>query len=425
MPRLLRNAAACGALLTVLVPAAASATTFAPPVLVSSTQAHRETSLALNPKDPKSMFLCDPSGVPAIGDNQSYFHATQDGGATWKFMRVEGGQTDARNYAYEGGDCDVAYDDGGTMYSADTWLGSLSVGHSTDGGKTWDGTPLAAAAPVVDRPWLVGGPAGTVHFTYQDVQFGMPSAIWYVKSTDYGKTFSAPIPVTTVALGGAFTWEGNLVVAPNGQDMYLVYNRRQNGAVNVAPTSEIVSVAASHDGGLTWASHEVATVPDSASYLYSSLAMDAKQNLYVVYSSRTETDQPIWLAASTDKGVTWSAPRPLSRNASGYSPWIASDPAGHLAIAWYGTPDPTEGSNTKTKWFFYWARVEGATTPNPTITTGTTTTAPIFTGASDIPEFENVRLDADGLMHLGMSAFFKPKTGGARWAAYYQRELPS
>src|SRR5690242_12256237 len=166
MPRFLRNAAALGVLFTVLIPAVASATSFAPPVLVSSTQAHRETSLALNPANPSEMFLCDPSGVPATGTNQSYFHATKDGGTTWKYMDVEGGQTDLRNYAFEGGDCDVAYDNAGTMYSADTWLGSLSVGHSTDGGKTWDGTPLAATSPVVDRPWLVGGKAGSVHFTY-------------------------------------------------------------------------------------------------------------------------------------------------------------------------------------------------------------------------------------------------------------------
>ena len=415
------------ALATMASPVAASATTFAPPVLVSSTQAARETSLAMDPQDPRQMFLCDPSGVPDTSDNQSYFHATKDAGQTWSFMRVEGGNTDLRNDAFEGGDCDVAYDAAGTMYSADTWLGSLSVGHSTDGGKTWDGTPLAAEVPVVDRPWLVGGRAGSVHFTYQDVQFGMPSAIWYVHSGDYGKTFSVPVPVTTATLDGAFSWEGNLVVSPDEQDMYLVYNRRQNGVVSTGSAAEIVSVAASHDGGQTWSSHVVANVPASASYLYSSLAMDAKQNLYVVYSSQTATDQPIWLATSTDKGVTWSPPRALSRGASGFSPWVASDPAGHVAVTWYGTPEPNaaNGGTAKTKWFFYWARVEGATTSSPVITTGPTTSTPIYTGTSAIPEFENLRLDADGRMHLGMSAYFKPKSGSARWAAYYQEELPS
>ena len=109
------------------------------------------------------MFVCDPSGVPNTSNNQSYFHLSSDGGATWAFEDVEGGSTDPRNYAYEGGDCDVAFDDAGTMYSADTWLGNLSVGHSFDAGATWSGRSLATSTPVVDRPWIVGGVEGTVY----------------------------------------------------------------------------------------------------------------------------------------------------------------------------------------------------------------------------------------------------------------------
>src|SRR5207247_8941649 len=151
------------------------------PVLVSSTQAHRETSLALSPTDPNVMAVRDPAGVPNTQNNQSYFHRSTDGGATWAFMRVETSQTDTRQYSFDGGDGDVAFDQGGAMYSADTWLGDLSVGVSRDGGQTWDGTAFAGTSPIVDRPWLVGGPPGTIHVTYQDLQCCMPSAIWYTR----------------------------------------------------------------------------------------------------------------------------------------------------------------------------------------------------------------------------------------------------
>jgi hypothetical protein len=275
---------------------------------------------------------------------------------------------------------------------------------------------------VVDRPWLVGGPAGTVHFTYEDLQCCMPAAIWYTHSTDYGKTFGAAVPVATAGIDGAFTWQGNLVVSKDQRDLYLVYNRRQNGAVTVGSTAETVWVAASHDSGVTWTSHLVATLTVSASYLYPSLAMDGAGNLHVVYAAATATDQPIWLTSSTDKGVTWSTPRPLLRGASGFSPWVAADDAGHVVVAWYGSTNPKTTTATKVDWYFYWARIEGATTASPTITAGKTTATPIYFGASDIPEFEQVRLDRAGRMHLGMSAFRKPKTGNATWAAYYQTE---
>src|SRR5688500_17141036 len=217
------------------------------PVLVSSDQAHRETSLAINPKEPSEMFICAPSGVPNTENNQSYFHATKDARKTWKPLRVEGGSDDLRNSAVEGGDCDVAYDQGGTMYSADTWLGNLSVGHSKDGGKTWQGASLATSSPIVERPWLVGTKEGTVHLTHQDVQCCMPSAIWYTRSDDYGMTFKPSVPVATVSPDGAFTWQGTLVVSPDEKDLYLVYTRRAGATDRQGP--ETVWVAASHDAG--------------------------------------------------------------------------------------------------------------------------------------------------------------------------------
>jgi hypothetical protein len=60
------------------------------PVLVSKDLAHRETSIALNPteKDPKTLFVCDPSGVPNTEHNQSYFHLSKNGGKKWSFVRV-------------------------------------------------------------------------------------------------------------------------------------------------------------------------------------------------------------------------------------------------------------------------------------------------------------------------------------------------
>jgi hypothetical protein len=173
---------------------------------------------------------------------------------------------------------------------------------------------------------------------------------------------------------------------------------------------------------VTWTSHLVATLTVSASYLYPSLAMDGAGNLHVVYAAATAADQPIWLTSSTDKGVTWSTPLPLLRGASGFSPWVAADDAGHVAVAWYGSSNPKATTATKVDWYFYWARIEGATTATPTITAGKTTATPIYFGASAIPEFEQVRLDRDGRMHLGMSAYRKPKTGSATWAAYYQAE---
>jgi BNR repeat-like domain len=394
------------------------------PVLVHSDYAHRETSLAINPKNSNHQFICAPSGVPNTEYGHSYFHVTRDGGKTWKPLEIEGEATDGRNYTFEGGDCDVAFDAGGTMYSADTWLGNLSVGRSTNNGETWEGTPLAATGLVVDRPWLVGGPKGTIHITYQDLQCCMPSAIWYTRSTDFGNTFLPTVPVAQAGPDGAFTWQGNLVVSSNGKDLYLAYTRRQGAALIGSldeQGAETLWVAKSHDSGLTWKSTLVARMANPMSYLYPSIAIDGKGHLHVVFSSRTKADRPIWYAFSKNRGDKWTKPLPLLRGAAGYSPWVVADRSGRAAIVWYGSTDPKATDSTESPWYFYWARVSGASEGSPKVTAGRTTSTPLFKGKSGIPEFENVRLDSKGRMHIGASAY-EIKGIETSWAIYHQTQ---
>ncbi|MEA2453646.1 MAG: hypothetical protein QOG04_2356 [Actinomycetota bacterium] len=399
------------------------------PVLVHKDEAHRETSLALSPTDPTLQIICSPSGVPNTSNKQSYFHLSHDGGETWEHEKVEGDTTDTRNYTFEGGDCDVEFDQGGTMYSGDTWLGDLSIGHSQDGGESWSGTAISTTGLIVDRPWLVGGPEGTLHVTYQDLQCCMPSSIWYLRSTDYGNTFTPAVPVAQAGPGGAFTWQGNFAVSPDQKDLYLVYSRRQGAAVGSLDDQgpETLWVAASHDAGQTWTSHEVTSMPVPMSYLYPSIAMDRKGWLHVVFSSMREKDRPIWYALSKDNAETWTKPIPVTTGAAGYSPWIDTDSAGNAAIVWYGSPDPKALDTGKFPWYMYWARVMNPGSRSQKILSGTTTTKPMFVGRSDIPEFEMVKVDKAGRMHIGASVFMIKSPPGVKnpdtgWGIFYQTE---
>lgn len=394
------------------------------PVLVSHSHAARETSLALSPTDPDLMFLCDPSGVPNTSRSQSHFHLSRTGGASWQLADVEPDSDDLRNYAFEGGDCDVAFDEGGTMYTADTWLGNLSVGHSRDGGQTWSGTPITTSTVIVDRPWLVGGPEGTVYLSYQDLQCCTVSAIFFTVSTDYGATFRPAIPVTTANADGAFTWEGNFVVREGGEDIFLVYTRR-----SAAPASNIdgnypeqVYVAASHDGGLTWTSHLITETDRPASFLYPSIALGPDDRLHVVYSSSRGADRPVWYATSDDDAKTWTEPVPLTDNTAGVAPWIVTDADGDALIHWLGSTDALATTSTESPWYFYWARVSEDDAGTRTIASGTTTHDPLFVGRQTMPEFNQLRVDADGMVHIGASIFRKRESGGNGWAIYYQRE---
>jgi hypothetical protein len=416
------GAAAAAALAAVATPgtAATSTTKWDPPVLVSATQAARETSLVVDPTNPKRQLVCDPSGVPATGHGQSYFHLSTDGGKHWRPTNVETAATDSRKATFEGGDCDVAFDQGGTMYSADTWLGDLSIGRSTDHGESWQGTALSGTSPIVDRPWLVGGPKGTLYVSYQDLQCCSPAAMWFMKSTDYGQTFTPAVPITTADPGGAYTWEGNFVVSPSGQDLYLVYSRRSSAGVNVEGLPkgpETMWLAHSSDGGGSWSSTLIATLPQETTTIYPAIGMDAGGNLHVVWSAPAKVGNPISYTASTDHGKTWRPPIALNPGKVGLAPWIVGGKAGQAAVAWLGSDDPKAKASGIAPYWFSYAKIK-LTRTGAIVSTGNTTKQPLFEGKQTVPEFEMIQLDKKGKLHLGMSIFSKP----GKWAVYSQSE---
>ncbi|MHB8584761.1 MAG: sialidase family protein [Thermoplasmatota archaeon] len=392
--------------------------------LINSSLANRETSIAIDPTNAQHMFLCSPSGVPNTQYRQSWFYQTVDNGSTWQYTTVKTNATDLRQQVYEGGDCDVAFDAAGTMYTADTWLGDLSIGHSFDGGKSWAGTPLAGTSPIVDRPWIVGGAAGVLHVTYQDVQFAMPTAIWYTVSNDSGSTFRPAVPVVISDPNAPLSWEGNFVVSPDGRTIDLVYTTRQLGTLAGQGTdSESVHVAQSNDGGLTWSTALIATMPHAASYLYPSIGRDAAGGLHVVFASSTDTDQPIWYSFSND-GQSWAAPVPIARGLGCYAPWVVGgSSAGTAAIEWLGSTSAVNAPNRTADWYFYAARETGAETGSPLFAWTATTSNPIFHGQQGAtPEFNQLRLDKWGNIRLGESAYFTNSAGGTGWAEFYQSE---
>ena len=383
------------------------------PVLVSATQGSLEVSLAINPRDERQLAMCAPSGVPAVHAGQSYFHRSVDAGRRWALVDVETAPADTRGAAFEGGDCDVAYDAGGTLWVADTWAGNLSIGHSRDG-RAFEGSAVTTPVPVVDRPWLVGGPPGTLYVTYQDAQCCMPSVVWLTKTTDYGRTFTPPVPVTTGTAETPYTWQGNLAVAPGGRDLYLVHSRR-SFPLHV-PGRETIALAASHDGGGTWTTSDIAELPALKTSLYPGVAVDAGGHVHAVWSATHRDTTPAFYTTSRDRGASWSRPRPLNAGASAYGAWVAGGRTGQARVAWLGT-HPTTGAG---KLYFGYAKVDRGRT----VSGGVTTTSPVG-DAHQVPEFVTVRLDRQGRMHLAMTVPREPRPGDgfvSPWTLYYQRE---
>jgi hypothetical protein len=123
----------------------------------------------------------------------------------------------------------------------------ISVSRSLNGGTTFQGARMAAAKDAnihfLDKPWMAVEPGATasatdddIHVTYTDFDFtgvtvgGGPCprdvrvAIEYVRSTDGGRNWSAPLVIEEVCQSAGLV-QGSQVEAGIGNDVYVAWER--------------------------------------------------------------------------------------------------------------------------------------------------------------------------------------------------------
>lgn len=386
-----------------------------PTVIQESTG--REMSLAVDPNNDARLLACSPTGTGVVGTgaNHSDFWLSLDAGANWTRLAVEDGAAlpDLRGFTNEGGDCDVAIAPDGTLWTVDSWLGSLAVSHSADG-TAWVGNALSAMIPVADRPWIRFDAAGRLHMTYQDVQALNPSLIWYTSTTD-GASWSVPTSVTTATADGLFTWTGDFVISDDGQHLWSIYTRRQSLVISDPAEGgpEQVWIAHSSDGGASWSSRLLSQRAGPSSFLYASLDMDEAGGLHAVWSEARANDQPTFYAHAAD-ATTWSEPVSLQDGLRTGAPWIAAGVEGVAHALWSGSPDP---AGEEQRWWFYTAAII-----NGTWTVQTTTEEPLWVGPQPLfPEFNEIMLDSLGQPQIAAVAPCETDAGNTLWCPYFQR----
>jgi hypothetical protein len=261
-----------------------------------------------------------------------------DGGASWATMaRTPGG----------GGDADLAMDADGVLYATDllsptqTLATTLPVEASFDQGASWTRVqqlaPDAGTGVSWDRQWIEADGHGHVVVTAR----GSGLAAWV--SRDAAQTFVGPIAVAADAVKS-----GKLILS-NGV-LYAPY-----------ATATDVKVASSADGGLTWASAEVAPLTGADSLHFPVLAADSAGGLYLAWAGDTPAPGDLGLyhekvqvffTSSGDGGATWRAPVQLS-DASKVAifPAIVAGAPGKVDVAYdsadfFGYPDVATPTTT-------------------------------------------------------------------------------
>ena len=239
------------------------------------------------------------------------------------------------------GDVSVTFDDRGAAYlcylvfdklgTTSYWRhgagrNGIYVRRSADGGATWDKDPVAVrvwytgnepAMQYEDMPRIFADNssgsryAGNLYVGWIEWQIDK-SIMLFARSTDRGKTWSAPIRISTQA-GFPRDDNGDVVgfhgVVDGDGTIYAVWNwgltivmaTSRDGGKSFSPSRVVQTVGPPYFGG-------TGAVPGLGRVFGFPQVGVYRSNVYISWSDFRNGDIDVFLAASRDRGRTWSSP---------------------------------------------------------------------------------------------------------------------
>jgi hypothetical protein len=332
------------------------------------------------------------------------FRRSSDGGATWEDDQFLTPYRKAHN------DPQIEVADDGVIYAA--WLNDYVPGikflKSSDRGNTWS-APIAIAGKGTkpswsDKPILAISPDG------KDVYIGFNASDAYVVySHDYGATFSKPVKTNNDT---RYWFHSGGAVAPDGAIYFAATDYSQDY------TGEAyVNVVKSTNGGQAWTTTRVATSQEMPPCAWSegcylgffgpsaALAIDKAGTIMIAYNAGEDAGQPqtMWVITSAD-GENWSSPTEVSNGSSAVNnafPALAAGPTpGDFRLAWQ---DDRNGSTTAWNTWYRRTNSGGTTWSEPVRLSDQGSGAPYkSTGGYKFPygDYFEIAVDSGGTAHV-------------------------
>jgi len=311
-----------------------------------------EPDVAADPSSPYVYVLYNRYGVTCqhCPNPQMNIRISADGGQTWApekpICTCSGvaGQWDPV----------LATSSSGTVFG--TWMNSTKIvfSKSTNHGTTWTTPLIVSGKSWADKPWMgVSANGNDVYIGYES-----RSQLFMTSSHNGGASFSTPTAVNTDS--SVYRYPNGFVVLPNGTAV-MSDSKYSGGSVKTAGPVEI-EVWRTTNGGTSWSKVTVDnTVFTGVNFETSStttVAADSAGNLVVEYSGAVSqgANNRVFTRRSTDSGATWSARTEVGNaSANGSFPAIAAKAAGDFRLTYM--------DNSTGAWnVFYRASTDGGVT---------------------------------------------------------------
>lgn len=201
---------------------------------------------------------------------------------------------------------------GGSSLVTDYFVASSADYGATFSANARINTNTAAGSKDLVDTQLCSNGNGRVYATYQNFAGGPPDLVYTAVSSDFGKTFAAPVNVTgssqaNPSTGSPFVFPADASCAPGTNNMIVTW---QGGA---AASSSNIMVARTIDGGTTWSTPQQVDLGLPAGGLglgsvFNIIAgLDTKGHAVVTWTDlRNGPPQPHF-NFSNDNGLTWQS----------------------------------------------------------------------------------------------------------------------
>ena len=280
----------------------------------------------------------------------------------------------------------MAFDNHGVLYYAGLVFNITSggvgntvlfVARYVDDGAVYDGAALITGPLFADKEWIAvdntGGTFdGNVYVAFDaNLTVTSPFATVLTRSTDGGRTFSAPFYVPTDETGElpgiTVDSKGDVYVCSDAFDPvtgvplnYVQVAKITNGGTNIVQNIRAVNPAF-FEQAIPGGQFRAFTIPQIAS---------DKTNIYLVWDDMREGNVSVFITGSTDGGSVWSPPLRVNDTPHGqhFFPTIAAR-AGVVGVAWYDSRSNVGSSITSLDVFYTESQNAGLTfSPNIKVT---------------------------------------------------------
>jgi hypothetical protein len=156
----------------------------------------------------------------------------------------------------------------------------------------------------------------------------VPTELLLLRSTDFGRTWTEPAPITPPLVGPGF--ELCCPITPLRDGRWLLPTSTWQGWDGYNPNGHMMLALVSHDSGASWPEYvEVMKDPEQQTFFWESKILElADGRLLAVawaYDRVAAKDLPNQYAISHDGGTTWSVPRSMGLQGQTLTPHVLPD----------------------------------------------------------------------------------------------------